>query len=317
MCSASEFRFPSGKRRRGGGPDLPGGPGGLNVAAILLQFKPVHVPGGQIRKGKRRKGGKEKRMTANGTLTIRNMTERELALAVDWATEEGWNAGLDDAPCFYAADPRGFFMAYLGEEPVGSISAVAYDDRFGFMGLYIVKPQLRGRGYGMRLWDAAIRYMGERNIGGDGVIAMLENYRRSGFSIAHRNIRFEGVGEAEAVTAATVELSQVPFEEICRYDAAHFPAPRPRFLARWIEQPHAVARAVVRNSRLAGYGVIRACHRGFKIAPLFADDPVIAEYLFTALSSQAPGDPIFLDVPEPNAAAVALAEHHGMTPVFE
>ena len=27
--------------------------------------------------------------------------------------------------------------------------------------------------------------------------------------------------------------------------------------------------------------------------------------------------PLFLDVPEPNRAAVALAERHGMTPVFE
>jgi GNAT superfamily N-acetyltransferase len=256
-------------------------------------------------------------MTGNGTLTIRTMTEKELELAIAWAAAEGWNPGLYDAACFHAADPHGFFIACLGDEPVGSISAVAYDDFFGFMGFYIVKPELRGRGYGMRLWEVAIRYMGSRNIGGDGVVAMLDNYRKSGFDVAHRNIRFEGVGGGETADMETVEPSQVPFAELLRYDTAHFPAPRPRFLSCWIDQPEGAARVLVRNGKLAGYGVIRACRYGFKIAPLFADDPEGAELLFSVLAATVPGAPVFLDVPEPNSAALELAERHGMKPVFE
>jgi hypothetical protein len=33
------------------------------------------------------------------------MTQPELRIAVDWAADEGWNPGLNDAACFYAADP--------------------------------------------------------------------------------------------------------------------------------------------------------------------------------------------------------------------
>jgi hypothetical protein len=41
-------------------------------------------------------------------LIVRNMTEADLALALEWAAAEGWNP--HDARCFYAADPQGFLI---------------------------------------------------------------------------------------------------------------------------------------------------------------------------------------------------------------
>ena len=76
---------------------------------------------------------------------VRRMTAADLELALDWAAAEGWNPGLHDAHCFYAADPDGFFLGELDGVPVGSISAVRYGPGFGFLGLYIVKPERRGR----------------------------------------------------------------------------------------------------------------------------------------------------------------------------
>ena len=43
----------------------------------------------------------------------------------------------------------------------------------------------------------------------------------------------------------------------------------------------------------------------------------MAERLFAGLLARAPGAPVFLDTPEANPAAIALAERHNMTPVFE
>ena len=42
-------------------------------------------------------------------LIVRKMAEADLALALEWAAAGGWNPGLHDANCFYAADPEGFF----------------------------------------------------------------------------------------------------------------------------------------------------------------------------------------------------------------
>ena len=42
----------------------------------------------------------------------------------------------------------------------------------------------------------------------------------------------------------------------------------------------------------------------------------MAESLLIALGSQVPGEPIFLDVPEINRGALALAARYGMSEVF-
>jgi GNAT superfamily N-acetyltransferase len=129
-----------------------------------------------------------------GDLSVSKMTENELGLALDWAADEGWNPGLFDAENFAAADPNGFFLGRLRGEPVGCVSAVAYDERFGFLGLYLVKAPYRGRGFGLKLWREAMDYLGGRKIGLDGVVAPQDNYRKSGFKLAYRNIRHEGMG---------------------------------------------------------------------------------------------------------------------------
>ena len=88
-------------------------------------------------------------MSVAGKLLIRALTRDEMSLAIEWAALEGWNPGLHDAACFHAADPDGFLVGELAGEPVGCISAVKYGSEFGFIGLYIVRPEFRGRG-----WDS-------------------------------------------------------------------------------------------------------------------------------------------------------------------
>lgn len=123
------------------------------------------------------------------------MGREEVEIAVDWAEQEGWNPGIHDAEAFHAADPGGFFIAELDGEPIGSISVVNYSEAFAFAGLYIVKPDYQNRGYGSRLFAAGMAHAGNRNTGGDGVVAMQEKYRaRSAFILAYRNIRFKGTG---------------------------------------------------------------------------------------------------------------------------
>ncbi|MDN7183435.1 GNAT family N-acetyltransferase [Caballeronia sp. SEWSISQ10-4 2] len=255
-------------------------------------------------------------MNERSDFIVRNMSADEVELPVEWAALEGWNPGLHDASCFWAADPDGFFIAEWRGEPVACISAVAYDQGFGFIGLYIVKPAFRGRGFGMRIWQHGMDYLRNRNVGLDGVLAQQENYRKSGFQLAYRNIRFQGVAQG-AVCADISNASDLPFEQLLEYDRQCFPAARARFLAAWIGQPDAVALTAIRDDRVAGYGVLRRCRTGCKIGPLFADNDQIASDLFDGLAARMPGEVIVLDVPETNPAAVALAKRHGMTSVFE
>ncbi|HET7888769.1 MAG TPA: GNAT family N-acetyltransferase [Bradyrhizobium sp.] len=259
-------------------------------------------------------------MTRSATdgLRIRTLGPDEVPLAVDWAAAEGWNPGLADAACFTTVDSEGFLVGELEGEPVATISCVNYDDRFAFLGFYIVRPDLRGRGYGLRIWREAIAHAGARVIGLDGVVAQQANYRKSGFALAYANIRYGGIAaRMDAPKAGVVALGDVPFAMVEASDATVFPAPRTRFLRAWIASSGHIGRALLRDGQLAGWGVIRPCRQGRKIGPLVADDRAAAEAVLSALLAAIGGAEIFLDVPSVNSEAVALAKSIGLSPVFE
>jgi GNAT superfamily N-acetyltransferase len=250
-------------------------------------------------------------------LQIRNLRPEEISIAVDWAAAEGWNPGLSDAACFAIPDAQGFFVGELGGEPVATVSCVNYDDRFAFLGFYIVRADLRGSGHGLRIWNAAIAHARPR-IGLDGVVAQQDNYKKSGFQLAYANIRYGGtVAAPPRPPADVVALDTIPFALIDADDATVFPAPRSAFLRAWIKTSGHVGRALLRDGKLAAWGVIRPCRTGRKIGPLVADDREAAEAVVQALLASADGGEVFLDVPAVNREAIALTEQLGLKPVFE
>jgi GNAT superfamily N-acetyltransferase len=256
-------------------------------------------------------------VTSPADLRIRAMAPDEIAIAADWAAAEGWNPGLADAACFATVDAGGFLIGELDGAPAATISCVNYDDRFAFLGFYIVRPDLRGRGYGLRIWNAAVDHAGGRTIGLDGVVAQQENYKKSGFRLAYANVRYGGRVPAGATPAGIIPLANVSFASVEVDDATVFPAPRPAFLRAWIDTSGHIGRALVHDGKLAAWGVIRPCRTGWKIGPLVADDRAAAEVVFMALVTAAGGGGVFLDVPDVNREAVALAQSHGLAPVFE
>lgn len=247
------------------------------------------------------------------------MTRQEVDIAVEWASKEGWNPGLYDADCYYSADPNGFLVGLIYDEPIAAISAVKYGGSFGFMGFYIVKPEYRGKGYGIKIWNAALDYLKGVCIGLDGVVEQQKNYKKSGFNLAFRNIRYEGTGSGKThLDKDVAELSSLPFDVTDTYSLPFFPANRSLFIKSWISQPECKALGIMNNDGLSGYGVIRRCRTGYKIGPLFADSFDSAETLFSALRSGIENSvPVYLDIPEVNRMAVALAEKNHMNVVFE
>lgn len=252
--------------------------------------------------------------------TIGPMDRADLDLAIDWAAAEGWNPGLHDAAAFLAQDPGGFLMARVDGRPAASISVVRYDGGFGFLGFYIVAPDFRGQGYGYQLWQAGMQRLDGMVVGLDGVVAQQENYRRAGFVLSHRNLRY--VAATCPVIAMPdepwrVPLADVPRDLLLAYDRKCFPAARPAFLEPWISSPGHHGTAVLLDGRLKGYAVARRCRDGHKIGPLFADDEGTAETLFLDLCMKVGTGKLILDIPETNKAALSLVERFRMTPEFE
>jgi hypothetical protein len=121
---------------------------------------------------------------------------------------------------------------------------------------------------------------------------------------------------------AIADASGISFERLFDYDTRMFACPRPGFLRAWLSQPRAHARVCAALNTLDGGAVrglaaIRRCRSGHKIGPLFAADLPTARALYRSLVSGVAGERVFLDVPESNPAAVALAVEHDMKSVFE
>ncbi|XFA71979.1 GNAT family N-acetyltransferase [Thermosynechococcaceae cyanobacterium Okahandja] len=256
------------------------------------------------------------------TFTLRPMHRADLDVAIAWAAAEGWQPGLGDGDSFYATDPHGFWLGELGGKPISCISAVAYNNCYGFVGFYIVHPDYRGQGYGWQTWQHALAYLRDRQMGLDGVVAQQANYQKSGFEVAYRNIRYSAQFSTlpepqEAAAVDVVPASTLPFDQLMAFDATYFPAARPTFLQHWLQQPNALAAAVVERGTIQGYGMIRPCHQGWRIGPLFATTPPVAETLLRQFLRHGYAKPCFWDIPEPNLAALALAAHYGFTPCFE
>jgi GNAT superfamily N-acetyltransferase len=239
--------------------------------------------------------------------------------AVEWARLEGWNPGLNDAEAFAAEDPEGFLGLTVDGELAATISLVGYGPSFAFLGFYICRPEFRGKGLGLALWTEALRRKPARTIGLDGVKAQQPSYRKSGFVLAHENIRHGGLkpgGYAQSDHALT-SLSAADALAIDRFEQHRrlFPAPRHRFLADWLRRD---ALALRRDGEIVGYGVVRQCHEGWKVGPLFADGVADAEIILRGLLTRVPdGTLFFLDTPGTNQAAIDLAVSLGLKPMFE
>lgn len=252
------------------------------------------------------------------TFTIRNLQKNELQLVIEMAAAEGWNPGLEDATAFFQADPDGFFVGELDSVPVAVISVVNYQNHYCFVGLYIVKEEYRGRGYGYQLWKHALGRTGTITTGLDGVPAQLENYKKSGFEYAFRQMRLATTAFESPINENILTVNPEKIGALVAYDSTIFGVEREKFIRTWLTMSNAQAFYSETAQEITGYAVLRKCIEGYKIGPLFADNEVLAEQLFLACyNAAAPGSTIFIDMPETNSATPTWIDRYKLKLVFE
>lgn len=236
-----------------------------------------------------------------------------------WAGDEGWNPGNTDAYAFFAADPGAFLIGRLDGEPQTCISVVKYGTGFGFLGFYIARPPVRGKGYGIQIWRAGMARLAGRTVGLDGVVAQQGNYGKSGFRRAWNNIRHEGPAPQVRPPAgvAFVDARNIAFDRLAAFDRRFFPEARDSFLAAWITLPERASLVALEDGEIVGFAVMRNCRAASRVGPLYATTPDIASSLVAALAATLGAMAVAIDVPDRNSSAVAAVEHMGLKPSFE
>ncbi|SDE33239.1 Acetyltransferase (GNAT) domain-containing protein [Ruegeria marina] len=238
-------------------------------------------------------------------------------MVLDWAADEGWNPGLDDARAFYAADTRGFFLARVGAEPVAAISVVNHDAGNAFLGLYLCRPDWRGQGIGLAIWNRALQHAGGRSVGLDGVAAQEANYAKSGFVRTGASLRHEGRWPAARSPHVRVAVAD-DVSRLIALDAEAGGFTRPAFLSAWLAAglPERSTRVLLGNGEISGFATWRTCREGTKIGPIIAPGAAAALELIADIAAERPDGPLIVDLPEANTALRSELEHAGFSVPF-
>ncbi|MEB3319119.1 MAG: GNAT family N-acetyltransferase [Cyanobacteriota bacterium] len=275
-------------------------------------------------------------------LTIRPLTAADIPTVTGWARREGFAPGTGDVAIYRATDRQGVWMGWLGAEPVGCIAGVRYNAAYGFIGLFLVVPEQRGKGYGVRLWRHALHHLADLPcIGLEAAPVRVADYAGWGFAPASPTTRWQRPAHAGPLTPSLqAELgvdpsdpsgrgaswcllagAAIPERAVQRFDAQREPSPRPHFLHQWLRHPAGTVHALVdRQGICHGFGRIRPCllhtDEGWRIGPLVADHPAAARALLEGLLQHHPGV-VLIDAPGANGQAPPLLEGLGFVPLSQ
>lgn len=246
---------------------------------------------------------------------FRNATQEELVPILEWAAQEGWNPGLQDAAAFWQADPGGFFVATVEDQLAAAISVINHTEGFAFLGLYIARPAFRGQGIGYGLWQHALAHAGERVVGLDGVPDQQANHAASGFELFSATTRFTGAVaavESEGIRLATPEDVAALIDMEAVASGVHKPA----YLEAWFTSTESRQTWIAQGTNgTAGFCTARRCRESAKIGPLWAESEESALALVSHVAAQM-GGPVTLDVPDTSGPLKAMCQALGMTPGF-
>ena len=262
-------------------------------------------------------------------LTIRPLLSTDIPTVTGWARREGFAPGVGDVAIYRQTDRQGLWVGWLGNEPVGCIAGVRYNASYGFIGLFLVVPPQRGRGYGLQLWRHALQHLADVPcVGLEAAPDRIDDYAGWGFAPASPTTRWQrlaATGKPAPSPAAPeppwclLEGGAIPAAAVQRFDAEREPSPRPHFLRQWLRHPAGTVLALVdRRGFCHGFGRVRPClladGDGWRLGPLVAESPAAAVALLEGLLQRHPGT-VLIDAPGANAAAAPLLTSLGFAPV--
>ena len=263
--------------------------------------------------------------------SIRPLKEGDIPNVTQWSRLEGFAPGSGDVNIYRHTDNQGLWIGCLNRKPIGCIAGVRYNNSYGFIGLFLVLREYRGNGYGLKLWKQAFQHLIDVPcIGLEAALDRVSDYSTWGFKSSSTTTRWQLDGEDDFLLKnddsflqlgglRIVEGKAIPKNVVQEYDANREPSPRPHFLSDWLDHPAGNVIALLDNSGYChGFGRIRPCllqkGKGWRIGPLIADSPALAQILIRKLVNKHLGL-VLIDVPGLNSNAEKLISNLGFKTV--
>lgn len=260
------------------------------------------------------------------------LTAADVAAAARLSAGVGWNQDEADWARLVALHPEGAFAARQGGELVGTATLVRYGGALAWLGMVIVREDLRGQGLGGQLVDAALASWtppAGAAVGLDATSLGAPLYRRKGFEtvahidrwvgalrapeaggeaagVAHEARGLQDGGEAprRAVAARAAGPADVP--ALARLDAAATGVDREALLARLASEPGTAVCLVERDGEPVAHAALRTGRERLHVGPVVAADGTALHAVLAAVAERAAGREVFLDAVRSGARSRTL-----------
>ncbi len=254
--------------------------------------------------------------TPEGQISLRIMLPDDVADADVLRALAGWNQLPEDWLRLLQHEPQGCFVAMIENRIVGTVTTTRHQTDLGWIGMMLVHPDFRGRGIARQLMQSALNYLRQSDVRcimldatplGEPVYLKMGFVPDWSFSRWHRT----NGSDKDSVVDAQAAVSALPSSwptNLQQLDRNAFGAERLRWLDRVL--PNCLRQSFVNNNDDYGFGLLRSGHSAFYLGPVTASTATAAQQIVDNLLHQLSG-PVFWDVPEPNPAAVAMAEARG------
>lgn len=237
-------------------------------------------------------------------VAIRPLRTDEVRYAVEIWKEQGLEEGVNTLQLWHKTDPEGFIGAVDKDtgEVLGSCAAIRQKEGLYFVGLYAVRTKLQGRGIGMKMWDYAMKRVGDSNAGLNAVPKHLSNYRdRAGFShVAPWNTwvyasPWKDVTLEKLISASDDSVTlrrcypgdDATLSLLVDYDEKVHNFRRENAIRTTMNDDDGCLMVAFKGSgACAGFGKISTnIQEGALVGPLYADDIMVAQHILHSLVS--------------------------------
>jgi ribosomal protein S18 acetylase RimI-like enzyme len=252
-------------------------------------------------------------------LHVRSLTLDDLPLGMRLKDQAKWNQTEADWRRALALAPDGCYVGLCDDVPAATLTTCIFGD-VAWIAMVLTDPAFRGRGLATTLLTHALSDLerrGIRSVRLDATALGKPVYEKLGFVVDGGAVRYYGRPNIEQPELAEAERQTRPLRpddipHAAQLDLAASGNPRERLLAS-LQQDWAESCFTAGDGpNIAGFVTARRGSRAAQVGPCVvgrhnAIGPALMMRAFAAVSG-----PVYVDVPEPHAAAQAFLARCGL-----
>jgi GNAT superfamily N-acetyltransferase len=246
----------------------------------------------------------------SSAIQLRNLTEADIPFAMRLKTAAGWNQTEADWRRFLELEPSGTFLAEFEGQPAATVTALNYEQKFGWIGMMLVAPERRRLGIASALLQHSVAYLTQRGVETaklDATPAGKTVYDQFGFHdeyLLERRLR--PASTVPPKVAGCARIVPRDLDRVAEFDATCFGADRRRLLATLLRDAPDLC-----FQTDGGFVMGRRGMTATQIGPWVAENESVAERLLCAVLDAIGNAPVILDVPMCNRRADFLSTKFG------